>query len=550
MEQAPHAHDPAALIIPLSPSRTLRLPLIYFSATQHHRYRFPAQLVSDGSVRDIDFPTLVSTLLEKPDIVGHLPDNVLSSFRQRVLESHRHTHQAIAQRLDWPALRRKPLTFAQAEQGLLVGHAFHPAPKSHEPFNQTQAQRYLPDFAAHFPLRWFAVAKEQIGGESLGISLQQRLMRFAVENAPELIGHFTDEVWLLPMHPWQADYLLQQRGCQQLMRNGLLRDMGEAGEHWLPTTSSRSLYCPTSRDMIKFSLSVRLTNSIRTLSIKELKRGMRLARLGQTSRWQTLQARYPTFRVMQEDGWAGLRNLDGEIENESLFALRNNLLFGDAGSQTNVLVTLTQAAPDGGDSLLVAAVRRLAVRLSMPPARAAQVWLSAYCQHVLAPLFGAEADYGLVLLAHQQNILVEMKHDLPIGMLYRDCQGSGFTQQAQAWLAEIGEGEAENRFTTQQLLRYFPYYLLVNSTLAVTAALAAAGFGNEQQLMTQVRSALAELRATALTTDCLDYVLDNPVWNCKGNFFCYLHDHNENTIVDPAVIYFDFPNPLLTQETI
>ncbi|MCV9878393.1 IucA/IucC family protein [Brenneria izbisi] len=548
VEHAPYTQSPTAVMLPLSPSRMLRIPLIYFSATQHHRYRFPAQLLSDDSSQDIDFATLVSALLEKPAIAGNLPAQVLASFRQRVLESHHHTHQAIAQRLDWPTLRRQPLTFAQAEQGLLVGHAFHPAPKSHQPFNEAQAQRYLPDFAARFPLHWFAVAKEQIGGESLGISLQQRLLRFAIENAPDLIGHVTDDVWLLPMHPWQAEHLLQQNWCQQLVQRGMLRDMGEAGQHWLPTSSSRSLYCPTSRDMIKFSLSVRLTNSIRTLSIKELKRGMRLARLAKTSRWQALQARYPTFQVMQEDGWAGLRNLEGEIENESLFALRHNLLFGDAKSQTNVLVTLTQAAPDGGDSLLTAAVRRLAERLSINPARAAQVWLSAYCQHVLTPLFSAEADYGLVLLAHQQNILVEMKHDLPVGMLYRDCQGSGFTQQAQTWLEEIGEADAENRFTTQQLLRYFPYYLLVNSTLAVTAALAAADFGSEPQLMAQVRSSLTELRATAMNTGCLDYVLDSPVWNCKGNFFCYLHDHNENTIVDPAVIYFDFPNPLLNQE--
>nr|QTX14889.1 N(2)-citryl-N(6)-acetyl-N(6)-hydroxylysine synthase, aerobactin biosynthesis protein IucA [Klebsiella pneumoniae] len=51
------------------------------------------------------------------------------------------------------------MNFGEAEQALLVGHAFHPAPKSHEPFNQQEAERYLPDFAPHFPLRWFAVNK-------------------------------------------------------------------------------------------------------------------------------------------------------------------------------------------------------------------------------------------------------------------------------------------------------------------------------------------------------------------------------------------------------
>lgn len=77
-----------------------------------------------------------------------------------------------------------------------------------------------------------------------------------------------------------------------------------------------------------------------------------------------------------------------------------------------------------GDSLLASAVRRLAARLNLPLQQAAFCWLDAYCQHVLLPLFSTEADYGLVLLAHQQNILVEMQQDLPVGMLYRDCQGA------------------------------------------------------------------------------------------------------------------------------
>lgn len=58
----------------------------------------------------------------------------------------------------------------------------------------------------------------------------------------------------------------------------------------------------------------------------------------QTDGWQMLQVRFPTFRVMQEDGWAGLRDLNGNIMQESLFALRENLLVDQPKSQTNVLV--------------------------------------------------------------------------------------------------------------------------------------------------------------------------------------------------------------------
>ena len=74
----------------------------------------------------------------------------------------------------------------------------------------------------------------------------------------------------------------------------------------------------------------------------------------------------------------------------------------------------------------------------------------------------------------------------------------------------------ENRFGESQLLRYFPYYLLLNSTLAVTAALAAAGFDSEESLMSRVRDALADLRRTAKQARCLDYVLDSPTGTAKA----------------------------------
>ncbi|MEJ1269145.1 IucA/IucC family protein [Pantoea ananatis] len=115
--------------------------------------------------------------------------------------------------------------------------------------------------------------------------------------------------------------------------------------------------------MIKFSLSVRLTNSVRTPSVKEVKRGMRLARLAQTDCWQDMQARFPAFRVMQEDGWAGLRDAQGTIMEESLFALRENLIADRPQSRDQRAGLLTQSAPDGGDSLLSAAVKRLSQRL-------------------------------------------------------------------------------------------------------------------------------------------------------------------------------------------
>lgn len=57
----------------------------------------------------------------------------------------------------------------------------------------------------------------------------------------------------------------------------------------------------------------------------------------------------------------GLCNLNGNIMQENLFVLRENLLVEQSQSQINVLVSLTQAAPYGRDLLWVAAVKRRSI---------------------------------------------------------------------------------------------------------------------------------------------------------------------------------------------
>lgn len=88
-------------------------------------------------------------------------------------------------------------------------------------------------------------------------------------------------------------------------------------------------------------------------------------------------------------------------------------------------------------------MRRLSERLDLPFARAARCWLDAYCDRVLLPLPVPKPITVWSLLAHQQNILVEMQQDFPVGLIYRDCQGSAWTEGADAWLKEAGETDVE-----------------------------------------------------------------------------------------------------------
>ena len=83
--------------IPLSPAQALRVPVRYFSPTQHHQYCFPATLIqSDNDSSDaVTFHQLVDLILEKPSVKGSLDADTLARFKQHAFESHAHTWQAI-----------------------------------------------------------------------------------------------------------------------------------------------------------------------------------------------------------------------------------------------------------------------------------------------------------------------------------------------------------------------------------------------------------------------------------------------------------------------
>ena len=63
--------------IPLSSTQAIRVPVRYFSPTQHHQYHFPAMLIQrDSDSGDaVTFTQLIDLILEKPSVKGSLDTN-------------------------------------------------------------------------------------------------------------------------------------------------------------------------------------------------------------------------------------------------------------------------------------------------------------------------------------------------------------------------------------------------------------------------------------------------------------------------------------------
>ncbi len=536
----------------LSGERAIHIPLSYFSPLGSHEYRLPALLLNGDSVSTLSVNQLVELMVSEPAIVGFISKEQKQIFVNRVLESQHNTGQGIQHSPYQTRLFTDKLDFKTAEQGLLIGHSFHPAPKSREQFSFEDAKVYSPELGGQFQLYWLSVDNQLITqGSSAGIPCQQRMFEL-VAHEPKLQQALTEAITqdksLLPVHPWQWQVMASNPSIEEYLKTGQLNNLGQIGVNWYPTSSTRSLYAPSLPYMLKFSLSVKLTNSIRNLSLKEVIRGTRLNDLFQQEVLDQQLGKGVGFQLMQEPAYIGLKDRDGNIIDESLVAFRDNPLEDKPDQEAVVLATLTQQNPYGGSSLVAERIRHYAEQNNLSQRQAVKQWFDAYCTHCVVSLFQLQANFGIVFLAHQQNIVMQLEQGFPVGMYYRDCQGTGYTDLAiQRFGNLLGDKKEtlENYWNQEKVERYFAYYLIINSTFNVISAICANLDVNESQLIEILHDKLDALLQTGVNDDsCLSYVLNSESLCCKGNFFCYLQNFNENSIPDPAVIYFDLPNPL------
>lgn len=533
----------------------LLLSYAHFSVCGPHKFIFPIRYRQlegrDLQEGELTFQQALKLILDEEAILGSVSASARHLFYERVMQSAANTASAISLRAaDLAHLYSGKLNFIEAEQALLAGHNMHPAPKSRSEFSGEDI-RYAPESGQSFGLHWFAVHHSAWQGDVYQSDVQETIGAI-IEDLGLEFDPLPQGFQLLPMHPWQVPVLREREDIAELFAADLIIDLGNRGEGWRATTSLRAVYHPDCRFMIKYSLSVKLTNSVRHLSVKEVRRGILLEQILDADKGQEFQQRYPDMTIIREPGFAVLQGKTcGAIE-ESLLAFRVNSFWQQSERESLVLATLTQADPRGEDSLLAHMVRRRAQERQLSNSKAAQQWFQGYLNQILEPLIVARSDYGLIFLAHQQNIVVDIRDQLPVGMFYRDCQGTGFTCAAQECFPEqLGEQTPENFMPHQFVDPYISYYLIFNSTFSVISALASAGLVAEEVLLNQLRLFMGiQQQKGYKDPGLIDYLLNSESLIFKGNFFVYLSNINENSIEDPSEIYRTIPNPIYRQSDV
>ncbi|RYD47053.1 MAG: short-chain oxidoreductase, partial [Verrucomicrobiaceae bacterium] len=353
---------------------------------------------------------------------------------------------------------------------------------------------------------------------------------------------------LLPVHPLQAHWLHHQAHVRELLTAGSLIALGELGPLFTPTSSVRTVYSEELDWMLKLSIPVKLTNSLRLNLKSELGDSVCVSQL---LRKCGVEKEFHGFFLMEDPAYLSL-DLPGMEETGFEAIFRTNPFRGDHGhGAVHSIAALTEdALDDTSHSRLHDLVRHLAEQDSLPLAEAARCWFDAYWEVAIAPVLGIHERHGIGLEAHQQNVVIGFSADgLPEACFYRDIQGVGLAESHRELLLDLVPelGALPKVFEPDEIVRNgLGYYLVFNHLYAIIHRFGADGLLSEQELLRHTRDKLVALRADMAGPGAtlIDLLLRNGTLPCKANLLTRVEDRDEIESECELAVYAPIPNPL------
>jgi len=438
-----------------------------------------------------------------------------------------------------------------AEQSMLLGHPFHPAPKSSSGLTARDRADYAPEMGASFVLHYFALSPELVREQWLEETIADREPRPLADEARRRLPPQQRHYVLMPAHPWQAGYLLKQPDVQRLMEAGRLVHLGAMGGRVFPTSSVRTVWDPAGAYMLKLPLHVRITHFLRVNPGEQLERTMEASRV-----LAKLEREHPfgdAFNIILEDG---CRTLAPEAVSAGSSA--GEELAADFGVvyRRNPARAADGAAIADKDSPMVVAslLETHAARPTAPlwdcirlaagdrgeeaDAGFAKKWLARYAEISLVPLLWLFAKHGVSMEAHVQNSLVALERGWPARFFVRDLEGTSMSADREPRLSGLPASHPA-MYAEAEAWSRFEYYVLVNHYGHLVHTIAYALRVDELSLW---RTVFETVRDSALLQGedrCKSELFERPYWSAKANLSSALRRRGEN----PA--YVAIPNPLL-----
>lgn len=543
------------LSLPLSLIQAqLFVPLSYVSRVGRHRIAALPQIFQKGQKLNFSAVAMVSLLLE--ELVQQSEGRVdAASLVERWIQSRDALQQFLNIRAeDFDALVQLEQGFIESEQALILGHSMHPAPKSRTGFVHEDWQKYSPEACGQTQLHYWLVAPEYIAEgtaleQAFSIQLKQEIKWHLSESELETLAAYA-HYKLLPLHPWQARYLQSKVWFKSLKAKLKIIDLGEKAWIFSPTTSVRTLASFNAPWMLKPSLSVMITNSIRVNLAKECHRGEMTHRLWHSELGQSILKQCPTLKAVNDPAWIALQ-LDGEIIDETICIVRDQPFTPE--QQVTCIASLCQDHPVEERNRFNALFDQIASQQKLEDkAKIALDWFKTFLNISLSPLMYVYHRYGMAFESHQQNVLVELKDGWPQWLWLRDNQGfyyieefAGEILQQFPELNDKAHAVGSKAFVDER----FSYYFFGNTLFGIINAIGATGYVSEQDLLSALQQHLFDLLKHYPDSSLIQSLLYQPTLPYKGNLLTRLYELDELIApVENQSVYIQLANPLYIKQ--
>ena len=543
------------LSLPLSLIQAqLFVPLSYVSRVGRHRIADLPQIFQKGQKLNFSAAAMVSLLLEElvQQSEGHVD---AASLVERWIQSRDALQQFLNIRAeDFDALVQAEQGFIESEQALVLGHSMHPAPKSRTGFVHEDWQKYSPEACGQTQLHYWLVASEYIAEgtaleQAFSIQLKQEIKWHLSESELETLAAYA-HYKLLPLHPWQARYLQSKVWFKSLKAKLKIIDLGEKAWIFSPTTSVRTLASFNAPWMLKPSLSVMITNSIRVNLAKECHRGEMTHRLWHSELGQSILKQCPTLKAVNDPAWIALQ-LDGEIIDETICIVRDQPFTPE--QQVTCIASLCQDHPLEERNRFNALFDQIAFQQKLEDkAKIALDWFKVFLNISLTPLMYVYHRYGMAFESHQQNVLVELKDGWPQWLWLRDNQGFYYIEElADEILQQFPELHDKAHAVGSKTFvdERFSYYFFGNTLFGIINAIGATGFVSEQDLLSVLQQHLFDLLKQYPDSSLIQSLLYQPTLPYKGNLLTRLYELDELIApVENQSVYIQLANPLYIKQ--
>ena len=543
------------LSLPLSLIQAqLFVPLSYVSRVGRHRIAALPQIFQKGQKLYFSATAMVSLLLEELVQLseGHVD---AASLVERWIQSRDALQQFLNIRAeDFDALVQLEQGFIESEQALILGHSMHPAPKSRTGFVHEDWQKYSPEACGQTQLHYWLVAPEYIAEgtaleQAFSIQLKQEIKWHLSESELETLAAYA-HYKLLPLHPWQARYLQSKVWFKSLKAKLKIIDLGEKAWIFSPTTSVRTLASFNAPWMLKPSLSVMITNSIRVNLAKECHRGEMTHRLWHSELGRDILKQCPTLKAVNDPAWIALQ-VNDEIIDETICIVRDQPFTPE--QQVTCIASLCQDHPVEERNRFNALFDQIASQQKLnDKVQIAHDWFKTFLNISLSPLMYVYHRYGMAFESHQQNVLVELKDGWPQWLWLRDNQGFYYIEElADEILQQFPELNDKAHAVGSKAFvdERFSYYFFGNTLFGIINAIGATDFVSEQDLLSVLQQHLFDLLKQYPESSLIQSLLYQPTLPYKGNLLTRLHELDELIApVENQSVYIQLANPLYIKQ--